>query len=81
VNDEEYENEGLSICVKWFIQILEQKPNKKDQETIKKLKSILDDVERSIKEAQALQPASVGGAGEMAVDEGALVRGVFNNPL
>jgi hypothetical protein len=36
--------------MKWYIGILEDRPAKKDADTIKKLKIILDEFEKTIKE-------------------------------
>ena len=57
--DDEYEHEGLTICIKWFIGILEAKNTKKDIETVKKLKGILEDFDKAIKEQQNLARASL----------------------
>ena len=48
--DEEYEGEGLIISIKWFIGILEDRSAKKDSDIIKKLRGILDEFEKSIRE-------------------------------
>lgn len=52
INDEEYEHEGLLICIKWYMSILEdnKKQSKKDHETAKKLKGILEDLEKGLRE-------------------------------
>ena len=51
--DEEYESEGLLICIKWYIDIINETKIKKDQETAKKLKAILEELERTAKELAA----------------------------
>lgn len=53
--DEEYETEGVCVSIKWFMGILDDhKPGKKDADTIKKLKQILDEIEKAIKEQHAI---------------------------
>ena len=54
LEDEEYENEGLMISIKWYLNILDDKVNpnassgktisKTDQDLQKKLKTILEDM-------------------------------------
>jgi len=53
--DDEYEGEGLIICIKWYIGCLEEqhKSAKKDSDSIKKLKAIMDDIDRAMKEQKA----------------------------
>ena len=60
--DDEYENgEGLIICIKWYISILEDgKTAKRDVDTMKKLKTILDDLNKVlIEQARAAQAQQV----------------------
>lgn len=51
-SDDEYEWEGLTICVKWYIGILEGsdggKTAKRDLDIMKKLKTILEDINRTV---------------------------------
>ena len=58
--DSEYENEGIMICIKWYIDIINETKVKKEGETAKKLKAIQEDFEKLIKDqnlakAQAMQ--------------------------
>jgi hypothetical protein len=58
--DSEYENEGIMICIKWYIDIINETKVKKETETAKKLKAIQEEFEKLIKDqnlakAQAMQ--------------------------
>jgi hypothetical protein len=46
IKDDEYEFDGLLICIKWYIMILESGSVKKEAEAIKKLKLICDEFEK-----------------------------------
>jgi len=59
VGDDEYESEGLIIGIKWYNGILEARNAKKDGDTTKKLKTILEEFEKAIKEQQALMRAQL----------------------
>ena len=50
VGDDEYEGEGLIIGIKWYMGILDDRSAKKDGDTIKKLRAIVEDFEKTIKE-------------------------------
>ena len=59
VGDDEYESEGLIIGIKWYMGILDDRSAKKDGDTIKKLRAIVEDFEKAIKEQQALMRAQL----------------------
>lgn len=48
--DSDYEAEGLIVCLKWYSGILVERPAKKDAETIKKMKGILEEFEKAAKD-------------------------------
>jgi hypothetical protein len=83
--DDEYETEGLLICIKWYIDIINETKVKKDQETAKKLKTILEELDRNAKEnaavrAQNTMPSPVAMNQSLIEGEDAqIARQVFNN--
>jgi len=53
MGDPDYETDGLIVCLKWYSGILIERPAKKDAETIKKMKGILEEFEKATKDQQA----------------------------
>jgi len=50
ISTDEYQMEGLIICIQWYLQILDQQSVKKNQDFSKKLKGVMEDMKAKLAE-------------------------------
>jgi hypothetical protein len=51
INQDDYQFDGIQICIKWFCEILASSKQKKDQDECRKIKATFEEIEKSVQGA------------------------------